>query len=87
MCHLYFMLFGRNKNLDFHNHHFIRIYRNHLPVPTLNEKDHVLEIELDGGDTEVTFTLDDIKTKFPKHTITATIQCGGNRRADMNKYK
>jgi sulfite oxidase len=31
--------------------------------------------------------LEDLKTKFPKHSITATIQCGGNRRADMNKFR
>lgn len=29
----------------------------------------------------------DLKTKFPKHTITATMQCAGNRRSEMNKVK
>ena len=39
-------------------------------------------LQVDGigimGDGRV-LTLEDIK-KFPKHTVTATIQCGGNRR-------
>jgi sulfite oxidase len=57
-----------------------------LPVPVLDEAGFALDVELDG-DRDVSFTLDDIKTKFPKSSITATIQCGGNRRADMNKAK
>ncbi len=39
-----------------------------------------------GSDDGKTFTLDDLK-KFPKHTVTAAIQCGGNRRAEMNASK
>jgi sulfite oxidase len=58
-----------------------------LPVPDLDAENFVLEIEADGGGREVSFTLDDLKSKFAKTTITATIQCGGNRRADMNKAK
>jgi sulfite oxidase len=57
-----------------------------LPVPVLDEAGFAVDVELDG-DRDVSFTLDDIKTKFPKISITATIQCGGNRRADMNKAK
>jgi sulfite oxidase len=53
----------------------------------LDDKNFVLEIELFGVEDEITFTLEDLKTKFPKHSITATIQCGGNRRADMNKFR
>ena len=60
--------------------------RNHLTVPSLDEDSFSLEIEsIDGN--EVSFTLEDIKNKFPKTSTTATIQCGGNRRADMNKAK
>jgi len=32
-------------------------------------------------------SLQDLKTKFPKHTVTATIQCGGNRRKEMKAAK
>lgn len=40
---------------------------------------------LPGG--ALTLTLEDLKTKFPKHTVTATLQCAGNRRSEMNKVK
>jgi hypothetical protein len=36
-----------------------------------------------AGD-ERCFTLDDLKTKYPKETITATLQCAGNRRSEMS---
>lgn len=29
----------------------------------------------------------DLKTKFPKHSVTATMQCAGNRRSEMNQIK
>lgn len=45
-----------------------------------------LHIEgLPGG--VLTLSLQDLKTKFPKHTVTATLQCAGNRRSEMNKVK
>ena len=31
-------------------------------------------------------SLEDIR-KLPKHTITATMQCAGNRRAEMSRRK
>jgi len=36
---------------------------------------------------DASLKLDDIKTKFPPVEISATIQCGGNRRSDMGKTK
>lgn len=58
--------------------------RNHLPVPQIDVEDYTLEI---GGIglRETSLTLDDLKTKFPKVSVTAAIQCAGNRRADMTK--
>lgn len=58
--------------------------RNHLPVPHIDVEDYNLEI---GGIglRETSLTLDDLKTKFPKVSVTAAIQCAGNRRADMTK--
>jgi len=59
--------------------------RNHLPVPQVDAKTYSLEI--DGINLkDVTFSLQDIK-KFPKVSISATIQCGGNRRTEMGKDK
>lgn len=60
--------------------------RNHLPVPKVDPETYKLEIEgLPGG--AVALTLDELKSRFPKHTVTATLQCAGNRRSDMNKVK
>ncbi|XP_076012857.1 sulfite oxidase, mitochondrial [Genypterus blacodes] len=59
--------------------------RNHLPVPQVDPASYRLHVEgLPGG--ALTLSLDDLK-KFPKHTITATLQCAGNRRSEMNKVK
>lgn len=57
--------------------------RNHLPVPNVSEADYELEVE-GLGVREQTLTLQDIKA-FPKHTITAAIECGGNRRSEIAK--
>ncbi|XP_072521982.1 sulfite oxidase, mitochondrial isoform X2 [Salminus brasiliensis] len=60
--------------------------RNHLPVPKVDPGTYRLQIEgLPGG--AASLSLEELKTRFPKHTVTATIQCAGNRRADMNKVK
>ncbi|KAJ8259592.1 hypothetical protein GJAV_G00171200 [Gymnothorax javanicus] len=60
--------------------------RNHLPVPKVDPTTYRLEIEgLPGG--SVSLTLDELKSRFPKHTVTATLQCAGNRRSEMNRVK
>ncbi|KJX94277.1 hypothetical protein TI39_contig4204g00020 [Zymoseptoria brevis] len=58
--------------------------RNHLWVPDIEEKEHRLSIELSDGE-EKAFTIDDLKQKFKKHTITVTLQCAGNRRSHMSQ--
>ena len=69
--------------------------RNHLWVPDYasgNSADraaekcrdkHVLHIELYDG-TEVDYTVDQLKRNFEPVTITATLQCSGNRRKHMS---
>ncbi|XP_040888897.1 sulfite oxidase, mitochondrial [Toxotes jaculatrix] len=60
--------------------------RNHLPVPQVDPASYQLHVEgLPGG--ALTLSLEDLKTRFPKHTVTATLQCAGNRRSEMNKVK
>ncbi|KAM9408581.1 sulfite oxidase, mitochondrial [Pholidichthys leucotaenia] len=60
--------------------------RNHLPVPRVDPSSYRLHVEgLPRG--VLTLSLEELKTQFPKHTITATVQCAGNRRQDMNKVK
>lgn len=57
--------------------------RNHLPVPKLKPEEYILSIHADGL-PPIVLTLDDLKTKFPQHTIVSTIQCAGNRRSEMS---
>ncbi len=61
--------------------------RNHLPVPVVDPEAFVLEVSKEGVETPVRLTLRDLKEKFQHYTVTATIQCAGNRRADMTKVK
>ncbi len=58
--------------------------RNHLWVPQTHETSQSLTIELSDGE-EKTYSLEDLKAKFKEHTITATMQCAGNRRAHMSQ--
>ena len=62
--------------------------RHHMWVPVVEEakaKEHLLTIELPDGDTKQ-YTLEDLKTKFPTHRVTAVLQCSGNRRNDMTRH-
>lgn len=61
--------------------------RNHLPVPEVYEDDYELEVEIEGQEEPKILTLEDIKTKFPKVSVTSAIQCAGNRRSEMNSVK
>jgi len=58
--------------------------RNHLWVPRIEPHEHRLEVELSDGE-EISFSIDDLKRNFSKHTITVTLQCAGNRRGHMNQ--
>lgn len=57
--------------------------RNHHPVPIIPADEYRLTLSV-HGENIVEFSLDDLKTKFPKHSVTTTVQCGGNRRKEMN---
>jgi sulfite oxidase len=59
--------------------------RTHLPVPDISEEDYSLEVV--GSDDSKSFqlSLNDLKRKFSKHSLTATLQCAGNRHAEMNE--
>lgn len=60
--------------------------RNHMWVPTVEGEvdDYSLSIELADGSTK-SYTLRDLKTRFPKSSVTAILQCSGNRRSHMSK--
>ena len=57
--------------------------RNHLWVPNLKDAEqHRLVVERMDGE-EIEFSVADLREKFKQHTITATLQCSGNRRSHM----
>ena len=60
--------------------------RNHLPVPEIKEKDHMLEVTGEGH-KGVKLSVSSLKKKFKVHTVTSTMQCAGNRRSDMAQHK
>ncbi|CAI5743922.1 unnamed protein product [Peronospora destructor] len=61
--------------------------RNHLPVPEVDIGNFTLKVSGLGIDKDMEFTLDDLKSKFKHHTVTTTVQCAGNRRAEMSGVK
>ena len=65
--------------------------RNHLPVPVIDINSYELEVEIStpkagAKDQKKILTYEDIKS-LPKHSVTAAIMCGGNRRSEMTKVK
>ncbi|XP_075055653.1 sulfite oxidase, mitochondrial [Mixophyes fleayi] len=64
--------------------------RNHLPVPDINPDEFQLTIERPHGVNQnkpLKLSLNELKTRFPRHEITATLQCAGNRRSEINAVK
>lgn len=53
-------------------------------MPEVDPETYSLEITGIGVMT-VSLSLDELKTKFPKHTVTAAVQCAGNRRSEMSE--
>ena len=60
--------------------------RSHGPIPRLDGEAHRLTV---GGmvGTPLTLTLAELKRRFPQVTLTATMQCAGNRRADLQSVR
>ncbi|KAF8820254.1 putative sulfite oxidase, partial [Cardiosporidium cionae] len=61
--------------------------RNHLPVPKVNIDAYRLTIHGLGIDKEISLTVDEIRSLFKKYSVTATIQCAGNRRNSFGKIR
>mmetsp|Transcript_27669 Transcript_27669/g.94435 ORF Transcript_27669/g.94435 Transcript_27669/m.94435 type:complete len:490 (-) Transcript_27669:114-1583(-) len=57
--------------------------RNHHPVPVVGAEDYRLEVS-GAGVSAASFSLDDLRSRFPRREVTATIQCGGNRRGGID---
>ena len=61
--------------------------RNHHPVPRLNGDAHEVALALASSPERGTsLAVGDLKSKFPRTEVTATMQCSGNRRGHMNQY-
>ena len=56
--------------------------RNYHPVPNIEPSNHKLTIF--NNESELSFSIDEIK-KMKTQKIVSTIQCGGNRRGELNK--
>ncbi|CAL8335958.1 unnamed protein product [Lota lota] len=59
--------------------------RNHLPVPRVDPASYRLRVE--GLPRPLSLSLQELKSRFPKHTVTATLQCAGNRRSEMSAVR
>lgn len=60
--------------------------RNHNNVPNIDGAEYTLEVSgalEQWGMKEKTYTLADLKTKFPRTEIVSTLQCAGNRQEDF----
>lgn len=60
--------------------------RNHGTIPEFTAEDFTLEV---GGmvENKLALSLADIKKNFKSYSVTATMQCAGNRRSEMMKVK
>lgn len=62
--------------------------RHHMWVPVIDEaeaENHSITVELPDGGSK-TYSIQDLKARFKQHTVTAVLQCSGNRRNDMTRY-
>ena len=62
--------------------------RHHHPVPKIDGDAFSLTLKGSTSEklgSEANFSLRDLEEKFPKHSIVSTLQCGGNRRAQLEE--
>lgn len=60
--------------------------RHHHPVPIIEPNQ--FKVHVDGhGAKDLSLTLEDLKTRFLKREVVTTIQCGGNRRSELDKVE
>ena len=59
--------------------------RNHLPVPNIDVAKYSLEVQ--GSQRSAVFSYAQLQKQFKKKSVTAVVQCAGNRRSEMVKIK
>jgi len=60
--------------------------RHHHPVPVVDPEQYRLCVE-GVGTKAVTLCLEDLKSRFLKREVVATLQCGGNRRSELDQIE
>ncbi|KAL8956682.1 MAG: hypothetical protein Q9183_006243, partial [Haloplaca sp. 2 TL-2023] len=58
--------------------------RQHMWVPDVHEASHKLVVELPDGE-EKEYSMQDLRNRFKEVSVTATLQCSGNRRKHMTE--
>ncbi|VDN05014.1 unnamed protein product [Thelazia callipaeda] len=61
--------------------------RNHMPVPNIDARKHLLTIEGVSVKHPLVLSVDDLKRKFTRVAVNSALQCAGNRRSEMGKVK
>jgi len=61
--------------------------RHHHPVPVVEGDDFRLVVTGEGVVMPVSLTLEDLRKRFLKREVVSTIQCGGNRRSELDKVE
>jgi len=64
------------------NRMFVR--NNGLPPEDIDLNNWSLRIEGESAKQDISFTLEELKTKFKHHTLQLTLECGGNGRSEFN---
>ena len=60
--------------------------RSHGNTPKLDEAEHRLRVDGQVA-TPLTLSMVELRQRFPQRSVTAVMQCAGNRRADMQPVK
>lgn len=61
--------------------------RNHMPVPVINSVEYELTIVGKDGKDLCSLSLEELKSDFKPVTVSATVQCAGNRRNELNQVR
>ncbi|RYY16317.1 MAG: sulfite oxidase, partial [Alphaproteobacteria bacterium] len=60
--------------------------RSHGDIPVIEASAHRLRVK-GRVTTELGLSMEELRERFPARTVTATMQCAGNRRADMQRVR
>jgi DMSO/TMAO reductase YedYZ molybdopterin-dependent catalytic subunit len=63
---------------------FMFIRNNGLVPETINPAAWTLEVSGEAATRSKTYSLEDLKQRFPSHTYQLTLECGGNGRSEFN---